>query len=164
MIWLALAPLCVIAELLAVILAPFLALLVGDGDHLPRRLAWLDTPDNPTWGDAGHCKRWAGWPRYVQTVAWLLRNRAYGFKLGPLGCPVQPYFLVAGDLSIKNRNDAKAGYLFLSGDLHHWYSKVIAPIGFNYCIQLAFGWQLDAPINGRNLYMISPRITRFYRA
>ena len=164
MIWLVLLPLCLVAEVVAITLAPFLALLVGRGDHLPRQFAWFDTPDNPTWGDAGHCERWAGKPRYLQVLAWLIRNRAYGFKLGPLGCPVQPYFLVAGDRTIGNRFTGRAGYLVFLGDLHHWYFKVIISIGFNYCIQLAFGWQLDAPINGRNLYMISPRITRFYRA
>lgn len=165
MIWLALLPLCLVAELIAVILALFLALLVGDGDHLPRRLAWFDTPDNPTWGDAGHCERWAGKSRYRQVLAWLIRNRAYGFKLGPLGCPVKPYFLVSGDRTIKNRASGRGGYLIFMSDLHHWYAKTIVPIfGMDRCFQLAAGWQLDAPINGRNLYMFSPRITRFYRA
>lgn len=162
MVWWLLLPVCILAELVAVLLAPVLPLFMGHGDHLPRWLAWFDTPDNPTWGDKNWQARFG--KSHLGAMLWLIRNRAYGFKLGPLGCPVQPYFLVLGDRTIRNRDNARAGYLLFSGDLNHWYFKCILPIGFSYCIQLAFGWQLDAPMCGRNLYMFSPRVTRFYRA
>ena len=165
MVWWLLLPVCIFAELVAVILAPVLPLFVSSQTNsLPRWLSWFQTPDNSALGDPGHAARWEGESTYMKMFAWFLRNRAYGFKLGPLGCPVQPYFLVSGDRTIGNRNNARAGYLIFSGDLHHWYFKCVVPIGFSYCIQLAFGWQLDAPLCGRNLYMFSPRITRFYRA
>lgn len=151
--WLAFLLACIVAEILAVPVA-FIAPL------RPEWFGWFLTPDNPIDGDDGHQERWAGKPAYLCRVAWLIRNRAYGFKLGYIGCPARPY-ATEGDPTIKNRTEAKAGRFCLSAP-PFWYIKIIRPIGFNYCLQIAFGWQLDAPISGRCLFMFSPRITSFY--
>lgn len=151
--WLTCLLLCLVAEVLA-IPGAFLAA------WRPEWFPWLMTPDNPVDGDPGHQERWAGKPVYLRRLAWLLRNRAYGFKWGPLGCPAAPY-ATEGDPAIKNRTGGRAGWFRLSAP-PFWYVKVIRPIGFNYCLQIAMGWQLDAPIKGRCLFMFSPRVTRFY--
>lgn len=160
MVWLMLFPFVLIFELFSIPLAFVLPRFIQPSGHLPWWLRWFDTPDNPTWGDANWVQAF-GKTREAAS-AWLIRNRAYGWKLGPMGCPQQEYD-VYGDPDIKNRHSGKAGWLILLGVDWHWYVKCIIPIGLDYCIQIAFGWQLDAPINGRCLYMFSPRITRFYR-
>ena len=121
------------------------------------------TPDNPPEGDKGHQARWENKPIYWQRVAWLLRNRMYGLKLYVIGCPALRY-TTEGNPRIKNRDGGVEGSFTLrSTDGEYWYKKTIKYIGYNYCIQLAFGWQLDAPIRGRCLFMFSPRVTKFYK-
>lgn len=149
---------CLAAEIVAILLAPAIPLFAMDG-WLPRWLWWFQTPDNPLTGDTGHQARWTGRSRYLQQVSWLVRNRAYGFKWGPLGCPALRY-ATEGDPAIKNRDGARAGWMRLSAP-PFWYWKSIRPIGFGMCVQMAFGWQLDAPIHGRCLFMFSPRLTAF---
>lgn len=152
---------CLLAEIVAVFAAFVLPCFAANG-WLPRALSYFQTPDNSLFGDAGHRQRWAGKNEYLQQVAWLLRNRAYGFKLGPLGCDYAVGYVAHGNPRIKNRDDAVAGWCIWQSAFG-WYVKAVAPIGSEYCIQLALGWQLDAPINGRCLFMFSPRITKFFR-
>lgn len=145
---------CLIAESVAIPVA-FIAAA------WPASFAWFLTPDNPIDGDVGHQQRTAGWTPYWRRVAWLLRNRAYGFKWGPLGCAAAPFEAI-GNMAIKNRDNGVAGSLCLHQvGPPFWYRKTIVPLGFGYCLQLAFGWQLDAPICGRCLFMFSPRISAF---
>jgi hypothetical protein len=149
-------------EAIAFLLSPVIALFVNSQGWLPSWLWAFQTPDNSCDGDEGHWMRWENRSAYVRRTAWLARNRAYGFKLLTIGCWHQGY-TVAGDSTIGNRHNASPGSFFLRGNLGNWYYKTIKPIGFNYCIQLALGWQLDAPIAGRCLFMFSPRITKFYK-
>ena len=159
--YLAYLPACILMEVVAFLLSPVVALFVNKQGWLPSRLWAFQTPDNSCDGDEGHLIRWRGRPVYFRRVAWLARNRAYGFKLLTIGCWYQKYE-TKGDPAIRNRGNARAGSFVLRGNLGNWYYKTIKPIGFNYCIQLALGWQLDSPIGGRCLFMFSPRITRFY--
>ena len=162
MIWLAILPAVLVMEVLALVLAPVLPLL-STRAALPRWLWWFQTPDASLLGDGGHFDRHADSSAYWQMVTWLARNRAYGFKIGLAGCEFLGY-VSRGNPGIKNRHDAVPGWLFLRSASGHWYIKAVVPLGWNYCAQVAFGWQLDAPINGRCLFMFSPRITRYYRA
>ena len=160
MYWFCALPLLLLAELIAIVLAPILPLFAKDG-RLPAWLDWFQTPDNSLYGDAGHQARWAGRPLYLQQMMWLMRNRAYGLKLGPFGADPRPYRLY-GTADIGNRNSYKRGWFFILNDYGFWYFKCVFPITQSYCLQLAFGWQLDAPMLGRHIYMFSPRITRYY--
>lgn len=84
MIWLLLAPLDLLVSLLAFPLAPFIVLCTGAGGiAMAWAWPWL-TPDNPIDGDPGHWVRWSDngthWRRFCRRVAWLWRNRGYGFS------------------------------------------------------------------------------------
>lgn len=82
--WLCLAPLDLLLSALAWPLAPVIVLATRAGGRAPRwAWPWL-THDNPIDGDAGH---WARWPdngtrrrRFARRVAWLWRNRGYGWS------------------------------------------------------------------------------------
>lgn len=160
MVWLALLPFVLLMEVVAVLLSPILPLFSWAA-RLPWWLNWFQTPDNNLMGDDGHYARWSGKPPYLQMVAWLLRNRAYGFKWGVCGTAAKPYRCY-GTPGIGNRHSYKPGKMFLFSNDGYWYYKCVAPITKTHCWQLAFGWQLNAPIKGRCLYMFSPRITRYY--
>ena len=160
--WLFVLPIVLIMEIVAVLLAPILPLFSKNA-WLPDWLSWFQTPDNNLMGDEGHQARWLKHSPYMQMVAWLVRNRAYGFKWDTFGAPRSPYRL-RGTADIGNRHSYKPGWFFIINDDGFWYYKCVFPITSSYCVQLGFGWQLDAPIFGRSIYMFSPRITRYYRA
>lgn len=81
--WLWLAPLDFMVSLLAYPLAPSIVLFTSTAGDSPRWCwPWL-TPDNPIDGDDGHLERWPGGYRrqvFCRRVAWLWRNRGYGFS------------------------------------------------------------------------------------
>lgn len=162
MYWLFILPLVLLMEVVSILLAPILPLFSKNA-WLPDWLGWFQTPDNNLMGDEGHIARWAGKPAYLQQVAWLVRNRAYGFKWDTFGAVPRPYRL-RGTPDIGNRHSYKPGWFFIINEDDFWYFKCVFPITASYCVQLGFGWQLDAPIHGRSIYMFSPRITRYYRA
>lgn len=82
--WFLLAPVDFIVSTLAYPLAPIIALCVSPERWTPPRWCWpWLTPDNPIDGDDGHMERWPGWSwwqTYCRRVAWLWRNRGYGFS------------------------------------------------------------------------------------
>lgn len=126
--------------------------------RLPWLLAWLDTPDNSLLGDFNHRIRHAGSPRYWQMTCWLARNRAYGFKWGPLAAPMTTR-IIDGDIKI-NCNTATFGTLRISmGRFWQWKRvKQIRKTG--YCWMPNFGWLLDDASQDKALFLFSPRIAR----
>ena len=96
--WILILPLDILTTLLAYLIAPILALFAdGEGDvtlhkYNPLRL-WL-THDNPIEGDEAHYERWADWTSkhglFVQRVAWLWRNKAYGWSYYVWSVKVKP--------------------------------------------------------------------------
>lgn len=139
---------------------------VNNGKHvdwgwrLPRRLAWLDTPDNSLEGDVGHCRRHAGDSWYWQATCWLWRNRAYGLKWGPLAAPMNPDARrITGDLKV-NRNNGHYGLLRITMG-SYWQWKYVKPIGSTgWCLMLNFGWLLDDDSKPRALFLFSPRVCK----
>ena len=82
--WLLLAPFDLLVNLLAFPLAPLIVLLTTKAGVCPAwAWPWL-TDDNPIDGDAGHWQRWPDngtrWRVFCRRVAWLWRNRGYGFS------------------------------------------------------------------------------------
>ncbi|AOY00090.1 hypothetical protein [Jeongeupia sp. USM3] len=82
--WFYLAPIDFLVGLLAFPLAPLIVLITSPAGISPHWCwPWL-THDNPIDGDAGHWARWPDngmrWRRYCRRVAWLWRNRGYGFS------------------------------------------------------------------------------------
>lgn len=150
---------CLVVEALAVLLAPVLPLLANEAGWLPRWLWWFQTPDNSIHGDAGHALRWAGKSHYLREVAWLLRNRAYGFKWTTLSAPMDKAArVIDGDTRI-NRNDGRFGLLRITMG-PYWQWKLVKPIGFGWCVMLNFGWLLDDGDQARALYLFSPRMAK----
>lgn len=160
-----------VAEVLALILAPILPLFAvhrfgpwdnnsqtAMGHRLPKWLAWFDTPDNSLEGD--HNWQAAHFPvTYWSMVGWLLRNRAYGFKWSVLSAPMVGERVIEGDPLI-NYHTGRYGTLKIKmGD--YWQWKCIKPIGgTGYCLMMNFGWLLDDPNQNNALFMFSPRVVR----
>lgn len=78
--------------LLAVPLAPVIALFCKDDGYLPNWLKYFQTFDAPL--DAGVRDGYAGFDpndsRWWNRTKWLWRNPAYGFCYWPLGIPYDP--------------------------------------------------------------------------
>ena len=168
---------CIFMEIVSVPLA-FVLPFFARNAWLPRWLSWFQTPDNSLEGDAGWQNEHWQWRKklpdlfciYVGYMGWLLRNRAYGFKWSVLAAKVvQDALRYEGDLSIKNRDDAKAGWFRVWMESYWQYKRIWQIPGQQRCVMLNFGWQLDNYVTDPTLYltrpkalfMFSPRITAF---
>lgn len=153
MIWLLLAPLDLLVNLMAFPLAPLIALLTSASGVSPCwAWPWL-TPDNPIDGDVGHISRWASlvgkWPEvgiYCRRVAWLWRNRGYGFSVRVTGRTCSGPSSFVGDRSVSD-NPFHAGVCRVrNGDL--WELYVVRPIlGSRLYIRLRLGWKIPLTRN-----------------
>jgi len=167
-------------ELLAILLAPVLPLFArprygpidngnayGVEPRLPRWLDWFATPDNSLLGDEGHKARWRGRSQYLQMVAWLLRNRLYGFRWSVLAAPLERSAIHwSGNLNIRNRQHGVAGLLRVRMG-GYWQYKRITPLWLGRCLQLNLGWIIDPFIKdpgktGKAIYSTSVRLTAFF--
>ena len=173
-----LVPLSLLITLVAVLIAPILPLfakpLFGWCDNhsyeaieprLPSWLGWFMTPDNSLDGDATF-KR-LNPPSYWSQVKWLLRNPAYSFGLRYLNAPYTTS--VFGDKTIKDNDNAKAGWCFVKANGLFQFTSV-TPIGFSRCIYINLGWNIRAlvddnfmpkPIKYQATFVFSPRISGF---
>jgi len=165
-------------NVLALVLAPVLPLFAtnsygwndnhskqGFGPRLPVWLNWFMTPDNSLDGDATF--EHINGRGYLAQVKWLLRNPLYAFAIKYLTIPY--YTVVKGDPTIKDNDNAKAGWCFVKANglfLFRW----IKPIGFNRCIYCNFGWNImglvdpgvsPKPDTWQSTFVFSPRISGF---
>lgn len=169
--WLLYLLAALVMEVLAVVLAPALPLFaslrpgpwnngkqIAFGHRLPGWLAWFDTPDNALDGDENWLTSHA--PGHWSQVGWLWRNRAYGFKWGPLAAPMYlPARVIRGDLKV-NRNNGHYGLLRISMG-KYWQWKYVTPIASTgWCLMLNFGWLLDDDSQPRALFLFSPRVCK----
>jgi hypothetical protein len=165
-------------NLLAFILAPILPLFAtnsygwldnhskqGYGPRLPTWLNWFMTPDNSLDGDDTF-ERLNG-RSYFSQVKWLYRNPAYSFALKYLSAPYE--VTVAGDISIKDNDKAKAGWCFVTAN-NLFQFRWVFPIGFSRCIYCNFGYNVFAladpnvqpkPSPYQATFVFSPRISGF---
>jgi hypothetical protein len=136
--------------LVAVIIAPILPAFAtqqdgwldnhsiwGIGPRLPRWLNLFMTPDNSLDGDSTF-ERLNG-RSYWSKVKWLWRNPAYSVCLRYLHNPY--YTKVWGDKTIKDNDNAKAGWCFIKANGLFQFT-VIAPIGFARCFRFTGGWNV----------------------
>jgi hypothetical protein len=168
--YLAYLPVSIAATLVAYLLAPVLPLFANRLGWLPHWLWWLQTPDNPLYGDDGHLARWGYAMSYAQMIAWLFRNPAYGFEWdGPLAANVSTSDKVTinGNPLIKNRTNAIAGWYFCTvGD--YWNFKAVIPLWRDLAFMSEFGWKLQEfaqckPYTGKAMYVFSLRFTAFHK-
>ena len=141
---------------LAYLLAPVLPLFATKENHLPKWLAFFDTPDNPIDGDGGFKEQHApfkgeqtGWRRYINRVRWLWRNPSYGFnwtvlayhpKAGEVARVIYgTRKTIGGDLKLGGWYFARQGSAWQLFINHHWNET--------HCCKFNFGWKLwmEAP-------------------
>lgn len=148
MTWFILAPLSVAFTLLAILLAPVLALFVRENGYLPEWLWWFQTPDNPAIGDemyrstqmAGVTSRW-----WIATC-WLARNPAYGFDHA-VGAKIHRGFVYqsSGDEGTTN-SPLHEGWVYrtvTNNDLsYYWQFYLVKRLTATRCLKLNLGWKL----------------------
>jgi hypothetical protein len=137
----------------------------GIGFVLPTWLNWFMTPDNDLRGDATFQR--LNPPSYWSAVKWLWRNPAYSFALRNL---LNPYYtVVKGDKTIKDNDNAKAGWCMVHANGLFQFTSV-TPIGFSRCIYVNLGWNVrmlvddNVPIKPdtyQATFVFSPRISGF---
>lgn len=166
MIWFLYLPIDIITVLMAYPLAPIIALFSDEegnstlGKYNPLRM-WL-TPDNTMLGDRKHRERWASFvekhPKigpYVQRVAWLWRNKAYGFSWYLLNTKV------GKDQAIHWTGDVETGDspyhpgIWVATTSYNpitarWMLYAILPSWpKSKCIRIYLGWKLQSAIKER---------------
>ena len=178
LIYLALVPISLLTTLIGLVLAPVMVLFKQDklwwcdnhsyqaiGPVLPTWLNWFNTPDNTLDGDATFQAN--NPPSYWSKVKWLWRNPAYSFALRYL---LSPYTTsVAGDPTIKDNDNAKAGWCLVHANRLFQFT-LVAPIGFSRCIYINLGWNVRGlvdvnvqpkPQEWQATFVFSPRISGF---
>jgi hypothetical protein len=178
MIYLVLVPISLVVTLLALLLAPVLPLFGvykewwldnhskrSIGFVLPTWLNWFNTPDNDLYGDATF-QRING-ISYWSMVKWLWRNPAYSFGLRYITAPYTTK--VAGDPTIKDNDNAKAGWCLVHANGLFQFT-IVAPIGFSRCVYVNLGWNIRGlvdvnvqpkPQEWQATFVFSPRISGF---
>jgi hypothetical protein len=176
--YLILVPINLVITLLAVILAPILPLFAteqegwldnhsrwGVGPRLIKLLSVFMTPDNSLDGDATFER--LNPPSYWSKVKWLWRNPAYSFGLKYLHNPY--YTKVQGDPSIKDNDNAKAGWCLVHANGLFQF-RWVQPIGFQRCLYVNLGWNViglvDPNVNPKPdpwqaTFVFSPRLSGF---
>ena len=173
-----LVPLSLLLTLVAVLFAPVMALLYtqqegwldnharwGLGPRLIKCLFWFQTPDNSLDGDATFES--LNPPSYWSKVKWLWRNPAYAFALRYLTNPY--YTVVKGDKTIKDNDNAKAGWCVVHANGLFQFT-LVAPIGFSRCVYINLGWNVRGlvddniqpkPDQYQATFVFSPRISGY---
>lgn len=173
-----LVPISLLLTLVALVISPILPLFASEqmgyldngsryglGPRLPKWLNWFMTPDNSLDGDETFDR--LNGRSYWSKVKWLCRNPAYAFGIRYLNSPY--YSTVSGDKTIKDNDNAKAGWCLVTSNGLFQFTWV-RPIGFNRCIYCNFGWNIRALVDDNvktkpnpyeATFVFSPRISGF---
>lgn len=179
LVYLLLVPVSLLLTLLAIVLAPVLPVFAvenewwldnhskrGIGSVLPSYLNWFMTPDNDLYGDATFQE--INGRSYWSKVKWLWRNPAYSFALKYLQFPYET--TVYGDKTIKDNDNAKAGYCFIRANGLFQFRFIKHITGTNRCILVNFGWNImglvddnvmPKPLEWQATFVFSPRLSGF---
>lgn|SRR3990167_3623577 len=158
-LWIVLLIPYILAHLLAYPLAPIIALL--DEQTAKELFWWFLTPDNPMTGDAGHELRWAGKPVYFKKVAWLWRNRAYGFMVNSLmRAKSGGMILTQGNPEVRNSPTLIEGTVIRYTPNGYWQFYLVKRSFKNKCLRVNLGWKLwdamDRPLFGQYVFSVNP--------
>ena len=173
-----LVPMSLLLTLVAVLLAPIMPWFAVQkewwcdnhsyravGPVLPSWLNWFMTPDNTLEGDATFQK--LNPHSYWSEVKWLWRNPAYSFALRSLEVPYES--VIKGDTSIKDNDNAKAGWCLVTVN-NLFQFRWVCPIGFSRCIYCNFGHNILAlvdpnvmpkPLKYEATFVFSPRLSGY---
>ena len=179
LIYLLLVPVNIVLTLLAILLAPVFPMFssnaygwVDNGSkedfelRLPKWLNWFQTWDNSLNGDATFQTMFPP-NQWWSQVHWLWRNPLPTFALRTLTNPY--YTVVKGDPTIKDNDNAKAGWCLVSANGLFQFTSV-TPIGFSRCIYINLGWNVRALVDDnvqpkpdpyQATFVFSPRISGF---
>ena len=177
-LYILLVPISLLITLIAVILAPVMPVFTQQklwwcdnhsyqavGPVLPSWLNWFMTPDNTLNGDATFQN--INGISYWSKVKWLWRNPAYSFALRYITSPYTTS--VAGDPTIKDNDNAKAGWCLVHANGLFQFT-LVAPIGFSRCVYVNLGWNVRGlvdvnvqpkPQEWQATFVFSPRISGF---
>jgi hypothetical protein len=123
------------------------------------------TPDNSLDGDSAFEK--LNPPSYWSHVKWLWRNPCYAFALRYLTPPYTT--LYKGDKTIRDNDNAKAGYLFVKANNLFQFVWIVS-IGHQRCFYVNLGWNIRALVDDnvqpkpnpyQATFVFSPRISGF---
>lgn len=149
--WIPLAIVAVVVGLLAYPLVP-IAVLFRKKERLPWIFWWLETYDNPIYGEPSHIRRWqtfvAAHPLigpYVQRVAWLWRNKAYNFDYWICGREFSGPFRLWGNPNVESGSPiVSEGYVFILTP-KTWCLFAFLPLvkigDYRYYLRLYLGWK-----------------------
>lgn len=179
LVYLALVPISLVLTLLALVLSPVLPLFAvqkdgwldnhsiwGRGPRLPTWLNVFMTPDNSLDGD--YTFEQINGRNYWSKVKWLCRNPAYSFGLRYIQAPYTTKII--GDNTIKDNDNAKAGYCFIYANDLFLCRIVLRIFNTNRCFYANFGWNIAAivdknidpkPTQYEATFVFSPRISGF---
>lgn len=177
--YLLLVPISLFITLVGIILAPALPLLAsqqsgwldnhsnwGVGPRLPSWLSWFQTPDNSLDGDATFQQ--INGVSYLAKIKWLIRNPAYAFAIKYLETPHE--CRVWGDKTIKDNDNAKAGWCFVRANGLFQFRFIVRINGTNRCLLVNLGWNIlglvddnvqPKPNPWQATFVFSPRISGF---
>ena len=167
--WISLTFFSLIVNLLAFPLAPVIA-FISLNNEVPSVFNWWMTPDNEIDGDEGHRARWpdnsTNWDRLKRRVAWLWRNRSYGFDYDVCGRVIGDNLTTYGDVLVSDRTPV-SGYLFQWDEKGTWAFYLVKPYSFkkDRCIRIRLGWKIDNTRIGyhdKNMMATSVSITKKY--
>ena len=178
-LYILLVPINLVITLLALVIAPVLPLFAnqqegwldnhsswGVGPRLPTCLDWFMTPDNSLDGDATFQDLFP--PCYWSKVHWLWRNPAYSFSLRYLSNPY--YTQVYGDKTIKDNDNAKAGWCFIKANGLFQFVYIKRIFSTSRCIYVCCGWNIRGLVDDNVVtkpnpwqatFVFSPRISGF---
>lgn len=149
--WFPLAIVAVVVGLLAYPLVP-IAVLLRKNEKLPWYFWWLETYDNPIYGEPSHIRRWQQFVSahpligpYVQRVAWLWRNKAYNFDYWICGRDYgAPFRLWGNPHTESGYPSAVPGYVFITTP-KTWCLFAFLPLltigSYRYYLRLYLGWK-----------------------
>lgn len=172
-------PISLILTLIALVTAPLMVLLAeqrdgwldngsiwGRGPRLPTWLNWFMTPDNSLDGDATFDR--LNGRSYWSRVKWLWRNPAYSYGLAMVNNPY--YTRVRGDKTIKDNDNAKAGWCFVRANGLFQLRIVVHIVGTDRCFLCNLGWNImglvddnvmPKPLVWEATFVFSPRISGY---
>lgn len=146
--WAFLAVAGIVVTIIAVILAPVLALFRQADDRLPAWLSWFQQPDTPCCGDVAFHANQMSWTssKYLWTVFWQWRNPAYGFDASVLGAQVLDGFVYSscGDELVGN-SPLHNGWVFrkmVIGNVTYWQFYFVHGWTDTKCLRVNLGWKL----------------------
>ena len=147
--WFLLAPIDMLVSLIAYPLAPLIVLATNrNGDTPAWSWPWL-TQDNPIDGDSGHLERWpdngTAWRRFCRRVAWMWRNRGYGFSYRVCGMATEAQIrIVAGR---KFWRDATPRGWCVATCGNAWMIFAWLPYSATRGLRVYLGWKLRGKID-----------------